>query len=544
MYVAPTAQTIVVAPLPGSLPQQLPALCAGSYGVSGLSGGEQQLVRISPITGEVRALQSLHASVTEAEALAVSPVTGELFVIDRSPSASGRRNRVNVISAGGWAQRSFDLTPPSRSGVTGAAVGAAIHPQDPHALLVLYSTHQIQLIDTVSGATQATFELAYPSVDRGGYPVEPAPSTAGDLAWIGGTLWMVSDVRRAGSLDYAALSSVDDPLAPGRAELPTGTLQVHGTRAISYLGEKVAAQHVSGLSQDPHTGRVLVTVTTAERFVGRLDEQGAVRRLGDRDVQLQDLASCAASGSTAALNLAAPKRVSIGESYPIQIELTNATPLTQLLTDKLSLSLSGSGLIAGPPEADCPEWTLSRFGAELPTMSLLTAKKSCRWTFTAVATQPGLGSARLSGALSTLGWTPGTQVQTEVIQPYGLTQWRSERNVTQAGTTVLGTASGRPGDTIEVCLAAEHQLGAAPERRVVLSDDTTLRPIPAGYGPGTDMLVTRGLQTPAPYQLGATFAEDNDPVTLRGNTIRAELGAMDGGERLTACYQGTVLKER
>ncbi len=147
-----------------------------------------------------------------------------------------------------------------------------------------------------------------------------------------------------------------------------------------------------------------------------------------------------------------------------------------------------------------------------------------------------LDIALLSGALSYAN-NPG------VVEARSLTdttrvstgQVRLEkrvRNVTQ-GTAFGASASGKPGEVLEYCIAFRN-LGTAAVTGFVLTDPipffTDLWP----YGPSQDIKLTAGATT---Y---LTAAQDSDQGEVVGGVVRVALGTLGPGAYGEVCYQARI----
>jgi uncharacterized repeat protein (TIGR01451 family) len=147
-----------------------------------------------------------------------------------------------------------------------------------------------------------------------------------------------------------------------------------------------------------------------------------------------------------------------------------------------------------------------------------------------------LDIALLSGALSydnnpgvveTRSLTDTTTVSTGQVRLE-----KRVRNVTQ-GTAFGASASGKPGEVLEYCIAFRN-LGTAAVTGFVLTD-----PIPFftdlwRYGPSQDIKLTFGATT---Y---LTAAPDSDQGEVAGGVVRVALGTLGPGAYGEVCYQARI----
>ncbi len=131
------------------------------------------------------------------------------------------------------------------------------------------------------------------------------------------------------------------------------------------------------------------------------------------------------------------------------------------------------------------------------------------------------------GVTEVRGVTDTTRVSTGLVRLE-----KRVRNVTQ-GTGFATTASGKPGEVLEYCIAFRN-LGSSPVSGFTLSDPipffTDLHP----YGPGQDIKLVLGGTT---Y---LTAAPDTDQGEVTAGVVRVGLGTLGPGASGEACYQARI----
>jgi uncharacterized repeat protein (TIGR01451 family) len=147
-----------------------------------------------------------------------------------------------------------------------------------------------------------------------------------------------------------------------------------------------------------------------------------------------------------------------------------------------------------------------------------------------------LDIALLSGALSYAN-NPGvvetrSLTDTTTVSTGQVRLEKRVRNVTQ-GTAFGASASGKPGEVLEYCIAFRN-LGTAAVTGFVLTD-----PIPFftdlwRYGPSQDIKLTFGATT---Y---LTAAPDSDQGEVAGGVVRVALGTLGPGAYGEVCYQARI----
>lgn len=519
--------------------------CTSLYATT-VTGATARLEFVNTLTGNVTPVFTLPGSVSSINGMALNPVTGAVYYLDRTEPA----NTLYMYNAQTGVNSLVGAVPlPTTGAVT---VGATFdNSTGTPRLFVLYNTYQVQEITlgtTPTVARMLSINFTGSGLNRTSAAISGTTTTSGDILFIDGNLYATLDAQTgtAGSVYYVKLGV---PPTSGA----TGTLTVSSPVQLRNAGASFAVKSVNGIAINGADGATYISHTSGDDFIARLNPMtGAVTNFPTTGNSPTDLSDCNNVPDRPTITKSfSPNVVTITQGSRVTLTVGNTNPSPYYLQSALTDTLP-----TGVTVADVPTVTTT-CTASSGTAAVVTAAAGsgsvtlpagtrvpgggCTLSFNVKANSSGskINTIAAGGVASTAGTNtaPGSATLTVDAKVTGTLQ-KTQRNVTQGGAAATTEVNGRPGDVMEYCITATHPGAGTADATVASVRDTlagTLVALPGVYA-GKDVRLTKGSVV-----TDLTFASDSDAAALAGQTLTVNILPW-GSSNTTArvCFQAQV----
>ncbi|MDL2342984.1 hypothetical protein QOL99_02345 [Deinococcus sp. MIMF12] len=508
--------------------------CTSLYATT-TSGSTAQLSFVNTVAQTIQPVYQAAASVTAINGLALNPVTGDLYWINRT----GTSNILNVYDTQTQTNTVVgSLALPAEGAVN---IGATFdNSTGTPRLFLLYSNYQAHEVNLAT-STYRTLTINLP----GGY--SKRTSTSGDIIFVGTTLYAVMDANTSetSGVYYFTLGA---PTATATTLTASDPVRLRTSSGF------ITVNTVNGIAINGADNTTYVSHSDGGNFVGRLTTgTGTVVNFPSTTNAPSDLSDCNNVPAVPTISKTfSSGSVIQGEDTTVTLTIGNSNPSPFFLESALTDTLPAGVVVASSPAATTTCTQASSSAAQTITAVAGTGSFSLpantripaggctvRVNVTTTSTGSKVNSLPVGSVDTTAGSNTAEARATLTVNAHVTgTLQKTQRNVTQGGTAGTADVGGRPGDVIEYCLTATHPGTGVADATVANLKDTlasTLTPIPGAYG-GKDVQLTKGTTVTT-----LTFAAGDDAAALSGRTLTVDIlpwGSRNPTARV--CFQARV----
>lgn len=542
------------------------ALLGGAQAASGCTslyatvtvGGGTALDFVNTVTNTSSQTYSLPAAMTTLNGLALNPVNGYLYFIDRT---GGINNLYSFNPATSTLTLVGGVTQPP--GANNMVIGGTFDNSTASPRFYLfYGNYVAQEVNFTTGAVIRNITLNLPATDSEGNTLSKRilngnPGTSGDMVFSGATAYAVLDTTVGGT-------NTSHIVTVGNLSSVTGTsLTVSNAKRMTLGGASMVTGTTNGLAIMP-SGATYITFNNGSSngppTLGSVNINAAptipVTSLATNASRAYtDLSDCVVTpdtptltksfgASTIYLNTSTTLTVNLGNTNPspyytnVAVTDTLPTGLVIAATPSLSttcvLSDGTSGLTGATATAGSGALTLPS--------GLRVNPGGCSYTVNVTGQSSGTKNNVIpAGSVQSGAGNNATAATATLIVNGAITGTlvKQVRNVTTNGTLGPGPITAKPGEVLEYCLTGTHPgTGTADATSAVIRDDLSANlgskfTLVSGAYAGNDIRIVRtGVSASTSY---ASFA-----ASISAGMLSVSAMPFRSGASVQVCFQAQV----